>query len=82
MMLVRVSRVKRKPVLPYVDVDHAADQCLCFRYIDNTIPLIPECVISRRLASFCVCDCTARFVSNLVGNTEDRICRDAAQIKP
>ena len=41
--------------------DHKADQCLCFRYIDSTIPLL-----SKPLAIFC--SCTAWFVSDLVGN--------------
>ena len=31
-------------------------------------------------ASSLFCGCTARFVSDLVGNPEDRISRDAAQI--
>ena len=33
-----------------------ADQRLCFRYIDSTIPLLSKS------------DCTARFVLDLVGN--------------
>ena len=37
-----------------------ADQHLCFRYSDSTIPLF-----SKRLA--CFCGCTARFASDLVG---------------
>ena len=37
-----------------------ADQRLCFRYTDSTIPLL-----SKPLTIFC--DCTARFVSDLVG---------------
>ena len=46
-----------------------SDQRLCFRYTDSTIPLLPIFEIST-LAIFC--DCTARFVSDLVGNPEDR----------
>ena len=38
-----------------------ADQRLCFRYIDSTIPLL-----SKPLAIFC--SCTALFVSDQVGN--------------
>ena len=37
----------------------------CFRYIDSTIPLFPK---SETIA----CGCTDGFVSNLVGNPEDR----------
>ena len=44
-----------------------ADQRLCFPNIDSTIPL---------LAIFC--GSTAQFVSDLVGNPEDRFSRDAA----
>ena len=47
-----------------------ADQRLCFRYTDSTIPLLPKSEIFRPLAIFC--GCTARFVSDLVGNPEDR----------
>ena len=50
----------------------AADRCLCFRYIDSTIPLLTA------LAIFC--DCTGWFVSNLVGNSEDRFSRDAVNV--
>ena len=38
-----------------------ADQHLCFRYSDSTIPLLP-----KLLALFCAC--TGRFVSDLFGN--------------
>ena len=42
------------------DTDHReADQCLYFRYTDNTIPLLSE-----PLPIFS--DCTARFASDLV----------------
>ena len=43
--------------------DHEADQRLCFRYTDSTIPLLPKL---KPLAIFC--GCTALFVSDLVGN--------------
>ena len=43
-----------------------ADQRLCFRYSDSTIPLLLKSEISRFLALFC--DCTGRFVSDLVEN--------------
>ena len=43
----------------------AADQRLCFRYIDGTIRLHfkPPAIF---------CDCTARFLSDMVGNPEYR----------
>ena len=40
-----------------------ADQRLCFRYSDSTIPLLQN---FKLLALFC--DCTGRFVSDLFGN--------------
>ena len=49
----------------------AADQSLCFRYSDSTIILLP-----KLLSIFC--GCTAWFVSDLVGNTEDWFSRDVA----
>ena len=42
-----------------------ADQCLCFRYTDTTIPLLAK-------SEVIFCDCTAWFVSNLVRTPEDR----------
>ena len=50
-----------------------ADQRLCFRYIDSAIPLLPKYEII-------LCGCTAWFVSDLVGNPEDRFSRDEARI--
>ena len=40
-----------------------ADQRLCFRYSDSTVPLLLN---FKLLALFC--DCTGRSVSDLVGN--------------
>ena len=40
-----------------------ADQCLCFCYSDSTISLLSKAIF---------CACTAPFVSDLVGNSEDR----------
>ena len=51
-----------------------ADQRLCFRYTGSTIPLH-----FKPLAIFC--DRTARFVSDLVGNTEARFSHNEAQIR-
>ena len=50
-----------------------ADQCLCFHYMDSIIPLLP-----KPLPIFC--DCIARFMSDLVGNPEDRFSRYEAPI--
>ena len=46
----------------------AADQHLCFRYIDSATPPLPKSQIS------------SLFVSDLVRNPEDRYSRDVAQI--
>ena len=55
-----------------------ANQRLCFRYIDSTIPLLPKYEIFKPLAIFY--SCTARFVSDLVGNPEDRFSHNEAQL--
>ena len=56
---------------------HTADQPLCFSYIDSTIPLLSKSEISS-LAIFC--GSAERFVSNLVGNPEDRFSHDVTHI--
>ena len=71
-----ISRIMRKPAFCiYEDADQLnyreADQHLCFRYTDRTIPLLPKCEIS-------ICGCTARFVSDLVGNPEDLFSHNGA----
>ena len=43
-----------------------ADQRLCFRYSDSTIPLL---LIQNFKLLALFCDCTGRFVSDLFGNT-------------
>ena len=55
-----------------------ADQSLCFRYIDSTIPLLPKYKNFKLLAI--LCGCTAQFVSDLVGNPKDRFSHNEAQI--
>ena len=55
-----------------------ADQCLWFCYINSTIILLPKSEIFKSLTIFC--GCTARFVSDLVGNIKDRISHDVAQL--
>ena len=54
------------------------DQRLCFRDIDRTIPLLSKSINFKLLAIFC--GCTAWFVSDLVGNPEDRFSHNEAQI--
>ena len=46
-----------------------ADQRLCFRYTDSTIPLLSKSEMFKPLAIFC--DCQVRFMLDLVGNPED-----------
>ena len=57
----------------------AAYQCFGFLFIDSTIPQLHKSEI-KPLAIFC--GCTARFVSDLVGNPEDRFSHDAAHMCP
>ena len=53
-----------------------ADQHLCFRYIESTIPLLP---IIRNFKPLAILfGCTAQFVSDLVGNPEDRFSHNVA----
>ena len=59
-------------------INCAADQRLCFRYIDSTIPLLPKSKISSFLAIFS--NCAARFMSDLVGTPEDMFSHYAAQL--
>ena len=68
-----MSRCIRKPTICVCENKGAdqlcsnctADQRLCFRYTDSTIPLL----LKYKISSFqvCFCDCTARFLSDLVG---------------
>ena len=55
----------------------AADQRLCFHYMDSTIPLHPKYKI-KLLAI--LSGCTAGFVSDLVGNLEDRFSHNEAHL--
>ena len=54
-----------------------ADQGLCFRYTDSTIPLL---LITNFKPLACFCDCTSRFVFDLVGNPNDQFSPVVAQI--
>ena len=51
-----------------------ADQRLCFRYTDITIPLLPKSEISSLLPSHVA----VRFVWDLVGNPEYRLSHNEA----
>ena len=70
----QMSRVTRKPtfcICENKDADQLrgnreADQRLCFRYTDSTIPLLSNLRNFKPLAIFC--SCTAWFVLDLVGN--------------
>ena len=55
-----------------------ADQRLCFRYTDSTTPLLSKSKKFKLLAIFC--GCTDRFVSDLVGNPEDRVSQNEARL--
>ena len=54
-----------------------ADQRLCFRYTDSTIPLLP---IPNFKPQANLCGCTAWFVWGLVGNPEDRFSHNEVHI--
>ena len=82
----KISCVERKPAFCICEIkgadqlhsNRAADQRLCFRYIDSTIPLLPKLRNFMQLAIFC--GCTVWFVLNLVGNALDRLSHDVAHI--
>ena len=83
--MIHMSRVVRKPVFCICENKDAdqlrgnreADQRLCFRYIDRSIPLLPKIRNFKPLSIFC--GCTARFVSDLVGNPEDRFSHNRSE---
>ena len=78
-----MSRVVRKPAFCICENKGAdqlhgnreADQRLCFRNTDSTIPLLPK---SEILVIFS--GCTAWFVSDLVGNPEDLFSHNEAHM--
>ena len=55
-----------------------ADQRLCFRYIDSTFHILSKIRNFKPLAIFS--GSTARFVSDLVENPEDRFSHDQAHM--
>ena len=56
-----------------------ADQRLCFCYIDSTMPAASTSLIQNFKPLAIFCGCTAQFVSDQVGNPEDRFSHDEAQ---
>ena len=70
MHTILMSRVMRKPDFcqcknkgpDQLCSDCTADQCLCFRYTDSMVPLLPKIRNFKLLAIFCTC--TAWFVSS------------------
>ena len=61
----------RIPDFTYADQLCRNDQHLCFRYMDSTY-------IQNFKVLALFCDCTDRFVLDLVGNPEDRFSHVAA----
>ena len=81
-----MSHVMRKPAFCICENKGAdqlrsncsADQCLCFHYIDNTIPLLYKSEISSlRPSSMAVQPGLCRMWSEI---PKDRFCHDAADI--
>ena len=83
----QMNRVMRKPKFCKYDnkgadqlrSNRATYQRLCYRYVDTKIPLLNKSESSNPPIAFCCCK--AVFVSDLVGNPEDRFSHDAAHIK-
>ena len=75
----------RKPGCKNKDADQLrgnreADQCLYFRYTDR--PYNPSTSLIRNFKPLAIfCGLTAWFVSDLVGNPEDLISHNEAQIR-
>ena len=78
-----MRRVMRKPAYAKTNVaisclvtaqliNHTADQCLCFCYIDSIIPLLSKAEISSLLSS------SVAVQPGLCHNLEDRFFRDMA----
>ena len=82
-----MNRVMRKPALcicknkgtDQLRSNCAADQRLWFRH--RTISVLPKSEFFKPLAASSVVVHTARFVSDLVENSEDRFLSDAAHIE-
>ena len=57
-----------------------ADQRLCFRYTDSTIPILPKSEIQNFNALTILYGCTAWFVSDLVKKPENRVSHNEAHL--
>ena len=57
-----------------------ADQRLCFRYTNNTIPLSTTYIRNFKPLAIS-CGCTVWFVSDQVGNPENRFSQNEAHIE-
>ena len=68
----------RKPDAKKAQISCEADQHLCSRITESTIPFLFLIQNFQPLAIFCAC--MARFVSYLVRNPEDRFSHDTAHI--
>ena len=84
-----MSFIMRKPVFCICENKDAdqlrghreADQRLCFRYTDSTIPLLPIKIRNLNFKPPAIfCGCTARIMSDLVGNPEDRFSHNEAHM--
>ena len=70
---------QKKTTKAQISGNPASDQCLCFSYIDSTIPSTSLILNSKPLASHLLWPYSpGRLVSDLVRNPEDRFSRDAA----
>ena len=73
-----MSRVMRKPVSLHIFENCAVDQQLCFRYsyfvtqVVQSLPFLFQKFQQNFKPLTILCGLTARFVSDLVGNPEDR----------
>ena len=73
-----MSLIMRKPFFCICE-NKDADQRLCFRYMDSTIPLLPIKIRNFKPPAI-FCGCTAWFMSDLVGNPEDRFSHNEAHM--
>ena len=74
-----MSLIMRKPFFCICENKDPDQLRLFFHYTDSTIPLLP--IKIRNFKSPAIfCGCTARFMSDLVGNPEDRFSHNEAHI--
>ena len=66
----------RKTVFAYAKTRVLISCVVNASYIDRTTDVLPKSELFKPLAIFC--GCAARFLSDLVGNPEDRFSRNAA----